>query len=102
MAGIVRARRLPEKLFVIHQFTDGMIQGKDQVLPRPGPGRDVQRRRLRRPARTSSRSTRAFTAQTRGRPFDDGYKLFYHEDTNLMSPADVMAMTPRPDLVVYE
>src|SRR5690242_3712673 len=36
VAGIVRARRLPEKLFVIHQFTDGMIQGKDRVLPRPG------------------------------------------------------------------
>ena len=30
------ARNLPQKLFVIHQFTDGMIQGKEQVLPRPG------------------------------------------------------------------
>ena len=44
----------------------------------------------------------AFTAQTRGKPFADGYKLFYHEDTNLMAPANVMRMRPRPDLVVYE
>ena len=44
----------------------------------------------------------AFTAETRGKPFSDGYKLFYHEDTNMMSPADVMRMQPRPDLVVYE
>jgi hypothetical protein len=43
-----------------------------------------------------------FTLQTRGRPFDDGFKLFYHEDTNLMAPADVMRLHPRPDLVVYE
>ena len=43
-----------------------------------------------------------FTAQTHGLPFADGYKLFYHEDTNLMRPGDVMRMHPRPDLVVYE
>src|SRR5438477_5288393 len=33
VAGIVHARRLPEKLFLIHQFTDGMIQDKAAVLP---------------------------------------------------------------------
>ena len=38
----------------------------------------------------------SFTAQTRGRPFADGYKLFYHEDTNLMKPADVMRMQGKP------
>jgi hypothetical protein len=101
VAGIVRARKLPEKLFLIHQFTDGMIQGKDRVLPRPGlaitfnvDGFGDRPNKLAKYA--------AFTAQTRGRPFDDGYKLFYHEDTNLMAPADVMRMHPRPDLVVYE
>ncbi len=101
VAGIVRARRLPEKLFLIHQFTDGMIQGKERVLPRPGlavtfnvDGFGDRPNKLAKYAE--------FTAQSRGRPFSDGYKLFYHEDTNLMAPADVMRMTPRPDLVVYE
>src|SRR3954449_11086718 len=36
VANIVRASKLPEKLFLIHQFTDGMIQGKERVLERPG------------------------------------------------------------------
>ena len=101
VAGIVRARRLPEKLFLIHQFTDGMIQGKERVLPRPGlavtfnvDGFGDRPNKLAKYAE--------FTAQSRGRPFSDGYKLFYHEDTNLMAPADVMRMRPRPDLVVYE
>ena len=30
------------------------------------------------------------------------FKLFYKEDLGLMKPASVMALTPRPDLVVYE
>ena len=34
--------------------------------------------------------------------FNDGFKLFYEEDTNLMSPASVLALRPPPDVVVYE
>src|SRR3954466_14689712 len=101
VSGIVRASRLPEKLFLIHQFTDGMIQGKDQVLPRPGLAMTFNVDGFGdRPNKLSKYAS--FTAQTRGRPFADGYKLFYHEDTNLMAPDDVMRMQPRPDLVVYE
>jgi hypothetical protein len=101
VAGIVRASHLPQKLFLVHQFTDGMIQGKERVLPRPGLAMTFNVDGFGdRPNKLSKYA--AFTAQTRGRPFADGYKLFYHEDTNLMKPADVMRMQPRPDLVVYE
>jgi hypothetical protein len=101
VAGLVRASNLPEKLFLIHQFTDGMIQGKERVLQRPGLAMTFNVDGFGdRPNKLSKYA--AFTAQTRGRPFADGYKLFYHEDTNLMKPADVMRMQPRPDLVVYE
>jgi hypothetical protein len=101
VSGIVRARKLPEKLFLIHQFTDGMIQGKERVLPRPGLAMTFNVDGFGdRPNKLSKYAS--FTAQTRGRPFADGYKLFYHEDTNLMAPDDVMRMQPRPDLVVYE
>jgi hypothetical protein len=101
VAGIVRARHLPEKLFVIHQFTDGMIEGKSAVLPRPGLAITFNVDGFGdRPNKLSKYA--AFTAQTRGGPFDDGFKLFYHEDTHLMAPSDVMRMRPRPDLIVYE
>jgi hypothetical protein len=101
VSGIVRARRLPEKLFLIHQFTDGMIQGKERVQPRPGLAITFNVDGFGdRPNKLSKYAS--FTAQTRGRPFHDGYKLFYHEDTNLMTPPDVMRMQPRPDLIVYE
>ena len=31
-----------------------------------------------------------------------GFKLFYKEDVKTMTPRQVMAMRPRPDVVVYE
>jgi hypothetical protein len=101
VAGIVRSGRLPEKLFVIHQFTDGMIQDRERVLTRPGLAVTFNVDGFGDPPNKLAKYA-SFTAQTRDRPFDDGFKLFYHEDKNLMSPADVMRMQPRPDLVVYE
>ena len=32
----------------------------------------------------------------------NGFKLFYHEDENLMKPHQVLRLSPEPDLVVYE
>jgi len=40
---------------------------------------------------------------TRGaRRFPHGIKLFFREDTNLMSPREALALRPQPQLVVYE
>ena len=35
-------------------------------------------------------------------PYGIGFKLFLHQDANLMSPAQVMALDPRPDVITYE
>jgi hypothetical protein len=43
-----------------------------------------------------------FTHEPSTRRFHDGFKLFYHEDTGLMSPAQVLRLRPRPELIVYE
>jgi len=99
VADIVRERNLPEKLFLVHQFTPNMVRDKARVLKRPGlavtfnvDGFGDQPNKLAK--------WREFTRErTR---FHDGYKLFYREDTDLMRPAEVMRMKPRPDLVVYE
>jgi hypothetical protein len=36
-----------------------------------------------------------------GGPYN-GFKLFFREDTGLMSPREVLALRPAPDVVVYE
>jgi transcriptional antiterminator len=32
----------------------------------------------------------------------NGFKVFYEEDTNRLSPAEVMRLRPEPEFVVYE
>jgi hypothetical protein len=90
---------LPEKLFVVHQFTSGMIENKDRVLRRPGlavtmnvDGFGDRPNKLAKYAQFTSELAR----------FHDGFKLFYEEDTNLMSPGAVLYQRPPPDHVVYE
>jgi hypothetical protein len=95
---LVTRGRLPEKLVVIHQFTDDMVDDK-KVKPRKGlqivlnadgfGGQAVKKAKYR-----------AFTRQAPG--FDQGFKLFYREDVDLMTPRQVMRLRPPPDFVVYE
>jgi len=90
---------LPQKLFVIHQFTDEMVD-ETRLKPRERlamvlnvdgfGGQEIKKSK--------------YFAFAEGTPkgFRPGYKLFYKEDTDLMTPRQVMRMSPRPDLVVYE
>jgi len=99
VAAIVRAHRLPEKLFIVHQFTPDMIQGKAHVLHRPGLAIAMNVDGFGDRANKVSKY-REFTHD--GTHFHRGFKLFYEEDTGLMKPRSVLALQPPPDLVVYE
>ena len=99
MSNIVVKHDLPEKLFVIHQFTQDMIAGKERVARPKGLAMTMNVDGFGdRPNKISK--YKAFTAEAPR--FNDGFKLFYEEDTNLMTPAAVLALGPPPDLVVYE
>ena len=90
---------LPQKLFLIHQFTDDMVDEKTlkprdrlaMVLNVDGFGGQAIKKAK-------------YNAFAKGTPegFDIGYKLFYREDTDLMTPKEVMRMRPRPDVIAYE
>ena len=99
LAGIVREHNLPEKLFVVHQFTPNMIGGKARVIQPPGLAVTMNVDGFGdRPNKIAK--YHQFTHD--GTRFHRGYKLFYEEDTNLMRPPSVLALQPPPDLVVYE
>lgn len=98
LAGIVRAHHLPQKLFVVHQFTLSMLPDRSHlvghselatVLHADGHGT--------RTLKQTVYHQLAFPAR-----FATGFKLFVTEDTHMMSPAQVMALHPRPDLITYE
>lgn len=96
LAGIVAEERLPQKLFVIHRFTDQMVRDADQVVDRPGlatvfhvdgfGGRAVKLRKL----------------DQLGGPYWTGFKLFLDEDTDLFGPEEVLALPDPPDLITYQ
>jgi hypothetical protein len=98
LAGLVERGRLPHKLLVIHQFTRTMVRDKDKVVRRPGLamtfhvdgfGGQVDKRA----------KYRLFTRDGR---WHNGFKLFYDEDVDLMTPAETMRLRPPPDLVTYQ
>jgi hypothetical protein len=99
IAAIVRDNNLPEKLFVVHQFTADMIRGKARVVQRPGLATTMNVDGFGDRANKVSKY-REFTHD--GTRFHHGYKLFYEEDLGLMQPRSVLALQPPPDLVVYE
>jgi hypothetical protein len=99
LSRIVRERRLPEKLLVVHRFTGDMIQNENALRRHPGVALTVNVDGFGdRPNKRSK--YREFTRGRRDR--HHGFKLFYSEDTNLMQPRDVLRLRPPPELVVYE
>jgi hypothetical protein len=98
LAQLVADKNLPQKLVVVHQFTDDMVdetalkarRGLAMVLNADGFGSA--------PVKISK--YHRFTRQSPG--FGSGFKLFYHEDLGLMKPARVLKLRPPPDFVVYE
>ncbi len=90
---------LPEKLFVVHQFTSDMIENKDRVAKQSGLAVTMNVDGFGDRANKISKYEQFTSERTR---FHDGFKLFYEEDTDVMSPGAVLQMRPPPDLVVYE
>jgi hypothetical protein len=99
VAAIVRRYDLPEKLFVVHQFTPDMISDKPLVEKLPGLAVTMNVDGFGNRANKVSKYHQ-FTHD--GTRFHRGYKLFYREDTGLMAPRSVLALQPPPDFVVYE
>jgi hypothetical protein len=99
LSQLVKEKNLPEKLVLLHEFTDDMVQestlrrhpGLAYVLNIDGfGGREIKTAKYHRFVRSAPKG------------FRRGFKLFYKEDTGLMTPPQVMRLSPRPDVVVYE
>ena len=99
VSAFVSDHDLPDKLFVVHQFTSSMIQSKERVRQRLGLAITMNVDGFGDRSNKISKYDQFTSELTR---FHNGLKLFYEEDTNLMSPRQVLGLRPPPDLVVYE
>lgn len=103
VAGIVAANRLPEKVVLYHQLHTSIVRGPAGLQPHPGVALVVSVDGIgTRGQKTATwRSIVAVTPEH----VHKGFKLFYDEDTAtgpLMTPTQVLNLTPQPEYILYE
>jgi hypothetical protein len=98
LAQLVPKHHLPEKLLIVHHFTDAMVPVEELKL-RPGLAYVLNADGFGSDAVKIAKYKRFVR---RAPAFRRGFKLFYHEDVHTMAPRKVMRLRPRPDVVVYE
>ncbi len=95
---LTAAHHLPDKLFVVHQFTDPEITDEPDLLTRAhlhailnvdGFGAVGLKKTV-------------YTQLAAHSPYPLGLKLFYRQDPVLMTPTQVDALTPAPQLIDYQ
>ena len=109
LARIVQARKLPQKVLIVHQFTEDMVTDRELQKGRPGVAvismmdgfgtAEVKENVYDQLSISQPRTPRQ--RRRSAQPYN-GFKLFFREDTGLMSAKDVLALDPAPDVVVYE
>jgi hypothetical protein len=98
LSRFVARRRLPEKLFLIHQFRRDMVVHPERIVPRPG---------LAMVQHVDGFGTRTEKLATyrhvaRPRRFTMGFKLFYDEDVHRMGAYAVRHVRPRVRFVSFQ
>jgi hypothetical protein len=100
LASLVRRYRLPQKLFIVHQFTPDMIENRASIRRYPGLALVFHVDGFG--DRANKLSKYQMLARSRGGAFM-GFKLFYDQDVDMFSAREVMRLlTPPPDLITYE
>jgi len=97
---LVEEHDLPQKLLIVHRFTADMVTDPEELRPQPGVALVLNVDGFGVPEEKTAKYEEL--QAPRGSGLFSGFKLFYKEDTDLMSPNDVLSLKQKPDLVIYE
>jgi hypothetical protein len=104
LSGLVADGKLPEKALVFHQVNNWVL--KDEPGLRPAPGVVFIKSVDGLGAVASKIKTYDYLTQAMASSVHPGFKLFFDEDTRngnrLMTPKEVLALSPKPEYVMYE
>lgn len=99
LSEISAANGIPPKMLIVHQFREDMIQGKEQLTPLPGVQLVIDADGYGAP----ELKTAVYNFLVRDEPVEyAGVKLFYRQDVPLMSPQEILALVPAPDVIIYQ
>jgi hypothetical protein len=99
MSAFIAEHGLANRMLIVHQFVPQMIRDKAMLGWYPGVDLVIDTDGFGTPAQKVVNYDRYIAAD--GAPFG-GMKLFFDEDTTLMTPAEVNALAPLPAFVVYQ
>jgi len=104
LADLVREHDLPPKVLVIHRFTQDMLTNYRNIRPLPEVQVVIEMDGWGEPAKKENTYAHVITAE----PVQfSGFKIFYKNDlrapsTRLMSPKEVLDLTPSPSYIQYQ
>jgi hypothetical protein len=96
---IIQRRQLPPKVLIVHQFTTGMLPDKDAIWTSPVLDIVLDMDGFGSPA--LKRHTYKTVLRQHQLEYT-GFKLFYIQDTDLLEPAQVLALNPPPAVIIYQ
>lgn len=99
LAQLTAINNLPPKVLIVHQFYEPMIRNDTILTAIPGVQLLIEFDGFGAPANKIA----GYNQFIRDRPIQyGGIKLFYRQDSPLMTPADVVGLSPSPDLIIYQ
>ncbi|MCX6820073.1 MAG: hypothetical protein NT019_02205 [Candidatus Adlerbacteria bacterium] len=104
LAKLVRENNLPPKVLFVHRYTQGMVTNYKNITPLPEVQIVMDMDGWGGPAKKIG----TYTAFENLQPVQfTGFKLFYKNDikppsTRMMSPAEVLQLTPSPSFIQYQ
>jgi Helix-turn-helix domain len=99
LVDLVEQYNLPQKLLMIHRFTDDMIKNKGRIKT---PSQVAVTLDVDGFGEKAAKYVKYQSYVSEEDGVYHGIKLYYQQDTDLMSPEDVLFLAPQPDLVVYQ
>jgi hypothetical protein len=104
LGALAETHRLPAKVMIYHQVAASVV--RDEELLKPHKGVSVVKVVDGIGSAAAKKATWKTLMTTMPAHVRPGFKLFFEEDTRrgagLMTPADVLALSPTPAYVVYE
>jgi hypothetical protein len=104
LAGLVRDNHLPPKILIVHRFTEEMLTHATRIAPLP----EVQVVMDMDGWGTKEKKIGTYTNIVAAEPVQfTGFKLFYKNDikppsTGMLSPRQVLDLTPAPIYIQYQ
>lgn len=104
LAALVARHRLPEKVMLYHQLNPGVVSGESTLKVHKGVVMIKSVDGIGSPGAKTDTWKRVVASLPKH--VHPGFKLFYSEDVEtggrLMTPAEVMALKPTPEYILFE